>query len=297
MSLMTDIQGTPERVWSLVNLLRAHDGELSREGVKGWLDPFDTDTKGTAIANTIGAAISLELIQSDRSAGSLRLLSDNLPETMSGFANWVHRKLVSVLPEDGNSVVLEAYAWFVANCAREKGTTWVERETTDSLTEKIRVAITPAGEDGRFNKTRYPRWRDWITFLGLGMDLPIPRGQPFYPYVTVRLDRELDALRQRFGTGEEISADSFLDALTQRMPYLDGGHLFREAVGRIGWSPTARQLSVVVSSALRELDNDGVLELKMFGDAPNAFALHHEPTHKKQAFVSVVLKPGVANNG
>jgi len=297
MSLMTDTQGTPERVWSLVSLLRAHGGELSREGVKGWLDPFDTDTKGTAIANTIGAAVSLELIQSDRTAGSLRLLPDNLPETLADFAGWVHTKLSNSQPEDANSVVLEAYAWFVARCAREKGTTWVERESADSLTEQIRVDITPAGEEGRFNKTRYPRWRDWIAFLGLGIDLPIPRGQSFYPYATVRLDHELEDLRHRFGTGEEIPADSFLDAMAQRMPYLDGGHLFLEAARRIGWSPPTRQLSIVVSSALRDLDDDGVLELKMLGDAPNAFALHHDPTHKKQAFVSIVLKPGEENNG
>ena len=297
MSLMTDTQGTPERIWSLVSLIRAHGGELSREAVKGWLDPFDTDTKGTAIANTIGAAVSLELIQSDRTAGSLRLLPDTLPDTFAGFASWVHTKLSSTQPEDGNSVVLEVYAWFVARCAREKGTTWVERETADSLTEKIRVDVTPAGEEGRFNKTRYPRWRDWIAFLGLGIDLPIPRGQSFYPNATVRIDRELDALRHSFGTGEEIPAETFLYALTQRMPYLDGGRLFLEAAERIGWSPPIRQLSIVLSSALRELDDEGALELKMLGDAPNAIALNHDPAHRKQAFVSVVLKAGEANNG
>ncbi|MCO6440209.1 MAG: hypothetical protein J5I81_03790 [Nitrococcus mobilis] len=297
MSLMTDIQGTPARVWSLVSLLRAHGGELSREGVKGWLDPFDTDTKGTAISNTIRAAASLELIQSDSTSYSLQLRSDKMPETLMGFADRVHTKLVETPADQGNSVILEVYAWFVANCAREKGTTWVERESADSLTEKIRVAITPEGQPGRFNSTRYTRWRDWIAFTGLGVDLPIPRGQSFYPSATVRLDRELEALRHRFGIGEQVPADMFLDALVQRMPYLDGGHLFLEAAGRIGWSPPARQLSIVFSSALRELDDEGVLELKMLGDAPNAFALHHDPTHRKQAFVSVVLNPGEAKNG
>jgi hypothetical protein len=76
------------------------------------------------------------------------------------------------------------------------------------------------------------------------------------------------------------------------MPYLDGGQLFQTAAARIHWFQPLRQLSIVTSSALRELDDDGVLELKMYGDAPNAITLHPDPTQKKKAFISVVLKRG-----
>jgi hypothetical protein len=296
MSLMSDTQGTPERVWSLVNLLRAHDGELSREGVRAWLDPFDTDTQGTAIQQTTGAAASLDLVESDRSAGCVRLLADDLPGTLTGFADWVHTKLAGTPPEHANSVVLEAYAWFIASCAREKGTTWIEVETADSLTERIRVDLTSETEQGRFNKTRYPRWRDWIAFMGLGLDLPIPRGQSFYPSATIRLEREMPALRDHFGTNEEIPAETFLNALVRRMPYLDGGDLFHTAATRIRWSAPVHQLSIVISSALRDLDDDGLLDLKMHGDARNAFTLHPDPTHRKKAFVAVTLQPGVGRN-
>jgi hypothetical protein len=165
------------------------------------------------------------------------------------------------------------------------------------LTERIRVELTSEAEEGRFNKTRYPRWRDWIAFMGLGLDLPTIAGQAFYPYVTTRLERELRALRERFGTGQEIGADPFLDAVGQQMPYLDGGHLFRTAATRIRWSPPARELSIVFSTALRELDDDGVLELKMYGDAANAFTLHPDPTQRKQSFVAVVLNPVEGGHG
>ncbi len=37
--------------------------------------------------------------------------------------------------------------------------------------------------------------------------------------------------------------------------------------------------------------------LTMHGDARNAFTLHPDPTHKKQAFVAVVLKPGEGGDG
>jgi len=297
MSLMTDTRGTPERVWSLVGLLRAHDGELGREAIKTWLDPFATDDTGTAIQNTIGAASSLDLIEPDRAAGSVRLVANDLPDTLPGFADWVHGKLVQTPLDHANSVVLEAYAWFVATCARERGTTWIERESADSLTERIRVDLTPEDEEGRFNKTRYPRWRDWIGLMGLGLALPIPRGQSFYPTVTARLEREMAALREHFGTEAEIPAEIFLAALTQRMAYLDGGELFQTAANRIRWSPPARQLSIVLSTALRDLDDDGVLELKMYGDAPNAFTLHPDPTHRKRAFIVVRLMPTEDSRG
>lgn len=131
MSLMSDTQGTPERVWSLVNLLHAHGGALDREGVKVWLDPFNTDAKGTAVLNTIGAAASLDLILPDRSTGTIRLLVDGLPDTQAGFADWVHDKLIDTPPDHGNSVVLETYAWFVASSAREKGTLWIQAMSTE----------------------------------------------------------------------------------------------------------------------------------------------------------------------
>ncbi len=297
MSLMTDTQGTPTRVWSLISLLRAHDGELSREDVKNWLDPFRTDTKGTAVQNTVGAATSLDLVEFNSSTGTLRLLPNDLPDAMSGFADWVHARLVATPPEHGNSVVLEAYAWFVARCAKEKGTNWIARENADSLTENIRVDLTPEGEEGRFNKTRYPRWRDWVAFMGLGIDLPTPRVQQFYPYMTSRLERELEDLRGRFGIGKEISADAFLEAIAQRMPYADNGELYRTAATRIRWAVPPRQLSIVLSNALRELDDDGALELRMRGDAPNAVTLHYDPTQRTNAFVSVVLNPTEAGDG
>lgn len=297
MSLMSDTQGTPERVWSLVSLLRAHGGKLEREGVRVWLDPFETDSKGTAVQQTIGAAASLDLVESDRAGGTVRLLVDELPETQTDFTDWVHAKLVNTHPEDANSVVLDAYAWFIANSGKEKGTTWAQAMSTDALTERIRVDLTPEGEEGRFNKTRYPRWRDWIAFMGLGIDLPLTGGKAFYPYATARFEREMGWLRKQFGTGQEIAAEAFLDAVVRRMPYLDLGDLFQTAASRIRWSPPQRQLSIVFSTALRELDDEGVLELKMYGDAPNAFTLHYDQTRRKEAFVSVVLNPVEGGNG
>src|SRR5258708_4152099 len=159
MSLMTDIQGTPERVWSLLNLIHAHGGEMTRVAVKQWLDPFDSDPKDTAVTNTIGAAASLDLVSTDSSAKTVKSQLPEFPKDISAFGDLAHSRLVQVTSDHGDSVVLEAFAWFVARSAKETRTTWISQYSTDELCDLIRHDITVGADDKRFNTTRYPRWR------------------------------------------------------------------------------------------------------------------------------------------
>jgi hypothetical protein len=298
MSLLSDTRGTPRSVWSLAQLLAAHGGELDRSGVWGWLDPFDTGLKdgdkvpGNAVDQTIGAAASLGLIAADRSA--VRLVVDPLPTHLMAFTDWVHKRLTTVPPDHPDSVLLETLAWFIASCGKLGGTTWIKDHTREGLADQIddalRRDLAEFPQERRFNTTKYPRWRDWIAFTGLGTDLP---GTPtFYPYITERLQRELPSMAQELGTGHEVHAADFLAALRRRMPYVDGGALFETAARRIGWSPSPRQISQVPSIALRELHDEGLIELKMYGDTRDAYSLAPDPTHRLAAFHTVVLQGG-----
>src|SRR5437762_5592214 len=109
MSLMSDTQGTPERVWSLVRLLGAHGGEMPRHDVKEWLDPLERDTLGTAVANTIGAASSLGLVSTDNNGKSLRLEVSDLPRDIDCFSDWVHDRLAKLPGDDSDAIVLAAF--------------------------------------------------------------------------------------------------------------------------------------------------------------------------------------------
>jgi hypothetical protein len=290
MSMMTDIQGTPERVWSLVSLVDAHGGEITRHVVKSWLDPFDTDPKGTALDDTIGAATSLEILATDSSSKTITLQLKELPRNMEGFADWVHGRLTQVPADHGDSVVLEVLAWFVARSAKEKGTTWIAGYSTQALCDQIRHDIRVGSDDKRFNPTRYPRWRDWVGFIGLGVEVPRGASSPFYPYVTERLEKVVGKLAPQLSVNSNIEAGEFLAAVAKEMPYVDGGRLFRNALERVGTTSQPRQLSPVLSVALRELDEEGVIKLRMHGDARDAFLLTHDPTHKLQAFREVIIK-------
>jgi hypothetical protein len=302
MSLLSDTRGTPHTVWAVVNLLNSNNGELGREALWGWMDPFNTglDEHGKAKAGnvldqTLGAAASLDLIETDRSTNTIRLSVSSTPSTLSSFSDWVHGRLTSVPLEHPDSVVLEAYAWLVASCAKNKGTTWIRLRSRNQLADAINTALiseqTGSNEDNRFNSTKLPRWRDWLGFMGLGLDMPTDdRGTTFYPSVTERMERELNKLRMEFGTEKEVEGSEFLSAIAGRMPYIDGGAQFNLAAKRIAWKPNPRQLSIVTSTALRDLHDDGLIELKMYGDTRDAYILSADATHRFNSFKTITLK-------
>jgi hypothetical protein len=297
MSLLSDTRGTPRTIWALVQLLAAHDGELERAGVWGWMDPFDTGKDdqgrpkaGNALDQTIGAASSLGLVATDIAAGTVRLAEADLPEDLVGFGDLVHAHLARVSADHPDSVVLEALAWFVASSARNKGTAWVHDHNRDSLAETINAALlsdSPGGtEDNRFNTSKWPRWREWVGFMGLGLEAP---GTLFYPYPTTRLQRELEGLGNRLGFDHEIDAAPFLTAVAETMPYLDGGTLFEQAARRIGWHPNPWGLSTPLSVALRDLHEEGHIRLRMYGDTRDAFTLSPDTTSALKAIRTLTI--------
>jgi hypothetical protein len=306
MSLLSETRGTPRTVWSLIKLLSSHNGELELEAVWGWLDPFDTGIdehgekkSGSAVEQTLGAATSLNLIEVDRNTNRVRLTVSDVPLGIDAFSDWVHDRLTRIPLNHPDSVVLEAFAWIVASCAKSKGTNWIRVLSRNQFADAVNSALMSdqggVPGDPRFNPTKVPYWRDWIGFVGLGLDMPTSgRTGTFYPYVTERLEREVkkigDGLSDKVGQYPEIEATEFLTSIAKLMPYLDGGAHFALAAKRIGWNPTRRQLSIVASTALRELHDDGVLELKMYGDARDAYTLATDPTHKLEAFRTVMLK-------
>lgn len=286
---MTDIQGTPERIWALVKLLSAQGPEMQRASVKNWMDPFESDPKGSAINNTIGACASLGFVEAN--SQSVCLTMTDVPGDIDAFADRVHARLKDTPSDHGDSVVLEVLAWFVARSAKEQGTTWVGDYRTDAICDVIRHDIRVGEDDKRFNPTRYPRWRDWMSFLGLGIDIPrMGTLQTFYPCVTERLARVIRKLNSVMGTDRDIEADEFVKAIASEMPYMDGGVLYEVAIERVKAPRAQRQLSPVFSVALRDLQADGLLDLRMHGDAKGALNLASDPTEKLQAFRYVTFK-------
>ena len=296
MSLLSDTQGTPERVWSLLRLLGATGGAASFADINAWMNPevrggpADRDSQG-ALRQTIGAAVSLGFVEI-AGRNQYRLTAD-LPQSLGGFADLVHGRLASAGSDDADSVMFEAYGAAVALTEKHGGTTWIGRTRTDVAGE-IDHALRPAEDrDGerRFNSTKFAPWVRWMTFLGLGYDVPVAGGRTaFFPYPAERLSRELTALTEDLLPGREHETDTALPLLSRRMPYLDGGRFFLDAAERLAVSLPPRNLTRVLSGALRDLHDDDRLRLAILGDTASAYTLGRDPAHPLRAFRTILIR-------
>src|SRR3546814_16325269 len=68
--------------------------------------------------------------------------------------------------------------------------------------------------------------------------------------------------------------------------------MFLEATRRLGHSPAPRRLSPILSAALRNLHDDGLIELRLRGGSGHVMRLASGHTHKPQAFHAVVVRNG-----
>lgn len=286
MSLLTDTQGTPERVWSAISAVAAEGGSLKRDDLWRWLNPpfvsggHPRPSDVSAPKQAVGAAASLGLLSQE---GSEYALTSALPAHYAGFSDLVHDRLVALGPDDPDYLVLEAFAWIAFEVDR-LGTEYPATNFADAADHALKDAS--AGEEARrFNSTKLAAWRRWIRFLGLATSLP--SGPGFYPCVTERVGREL----HRYGlkTGVPLPVNEVLDALALRTPYLDRGTLRSTVAARAGLADDASRVSRLLSSALRDLHDEGRLVLHSRGDAAGYVTLFPDSFHGVQSVLAVTI--------
>jgi hypothetical protein len=283
MSLLSDTNYSPQRIYALLRLLEAQDGQLGFDSIRTWLKPTirGIEQKGseenTNVRQLLGATASLGLIESP-SQNQYKLTAP-LPGTIEAFADTVHDRLVGLDLSHPDSVVLEAFAAMVALTEVEKGTSWLDLNTKDRAA-KINAAMRPPDTDEsddekkRFNATKTSPWKRWIIFLGLGVQMP---KSDLYPYPAQRLEREVGRLRADGTVATALEIEVFITTIAKRMPYLDGGPLFLASVERVRLAPLGRRVSRVLSGTLRDLHDDERLVLHEIGDAKEPYMLTQEP--------------------
>ena len=99
--------------------------------------------------------------------------------------------------------------------------------------------------------------------MGLGWDT---QEVGFIPDLTPRLLRELPTVARRLEA--TVAVDIFLDALSESLPYVDRGTLYEEMRERLAPSSSPRRVSLSLSQALVEAEEEGALVLhRAKGDA------------------------------
>jgi hypothetical protein len=289
MSLLSNTQGSPERVWSALACL-ATFGEQSRGELENLLNPGSLKAGVATLVNianvrqVISAASSLGGVDRDRSSASTGVglaIADQ-----RSISDWMHDVLCRLHTEAKDAVVLETYAWLVARSEQAGSMSWIYELSADAFADQAAAGLVGDDDDGgkKINKEKVVAWRRWLVFLGLATSMPAP--MPAHPSPAGRISRELQRASIQ---GLTLSADEFLGVLSTRMPYLDRGHLYIQACRRLSRPPTPRQISPVLSAALRELQDEGSLDLQQIGDSPDVVNLSPDPTHPTKGFVRVKI--------
>lgn len=301
MSLLSDTNHSPQRIFALLRLLEAQDGQLGFENIRMWLKPTvrgieqKASDENTNIRQLLGATTSLGLIEMP-SQNQYKLTAP-VPPTIETFADLVHDRLVALESSHPDSIVLEAFAAMVVLTEAEQGTSWLDVNAKDRaarINAAVRAAETDEDDDEkkRFNATKSSTWKRWMIFLGLGV--PMPKSD-LYPYPAQRLVREIARMRSEGTIAEALEVEAFIGRIAERMPYLDNGRLFLASVERVRLAPLGRRISRVLSGALRDLHDDKRLALDAIGDAKETYALPQEPHAVKN--IKAVTLEGQPSNG
>lgn len=285
MSLLSSPGGTPERVWSALRIVGAEGGQMGRDDLWGWLSPAYRVNGGTptrpkdAERHTVGAATSLGLLIGE---GTTYRLDAPVMETYEAYADVVHDRLSAMPEEHADFLMLEAFAW-LGIVADAKGTEWAG---VGDFGDKVEEALgDPSVSERRFNSTKQTPWRRWMCFLGLGVELPVQA--KFHPCVTPRLDIELG--RSGLPVGAPLPVRDVLQVIGQRMPYIDNGALRASVAAVRGLPLDQNRVSRLLSTGLRDLHDEGRLELSSHGDATGYVDL--APSfHKVKSVLTITLR-------
>lgn len=291
MSLLTSTAHTPERIFGLLKLLNMLGGESQRDIVQSIMDPDASEE--TAFIQTIGAAASLNIIEVDRTV--LRSLIPTTPSSHADFSDLCYDRLLetansgnSDVGEDSNALLYGAYAMVAFKSDQNRSLSWFcDDMDLDAFATEVRMAVAASDATGAlFNKTKLAPWRRWMYNLGLIEEFD---RNVFIPDVSRRLTAEIS--RSHLPKAGTQSALQFLGWVRTRMPFLPGGNLFASVTGQ---RPRLAECGVLLSAALRNLRDEGVLRLSTVGDAAGQVTLSQDVADPIRSFSEISFTDRIA---
>lgn len=285
MSLLSDTAHTPERIFGLLKLLDALGGEAPRDVVQSIM--ISRAEEQVAFTQTVGAATSLNLIGTDRT--TLRCQVAPTPTTQAEFSDLCYDRILAATDggrgdaeeDDDNALLLIAYAIVALKCDQLRSLSWFcDHLDVSSFADEVRAAAATANPSGAlFNTTKKAPWQRWMVNLGLIEDI----GQgSFIPDVTRRLRSEIARAGPQFAVTQPAS--QFVRWARTRLPFLPGGHLFASVTGQ---APRPGECGVLLSAALRNLRDEGIIRLTTVGDAAGQVGLTSDYADPSKSFSEV----------
>lgn len=284
--LLNNAQVTPPRLHALVKLVLRLPTP-TRQDVINLLQPSALVSDQSAAKNTYLAAVNCNII-SEAPDKRLILLDDTAElESMQGFRLYMQKRVWGVIESDRPNYLFNLYsAWYIVQ--NERVFQFADNEYATRFIEEIPLDT----EFRAFNMTKFNGWRPWATFLGLGWPIKPGlggRSEILAPCASNRLRGILDQLLTE---GERaIKFSLFTERLAALCPELDGGALYTHCwEASRGNKLRGHNLSLALSTGLRQLHDSGEIELIRQADATDIWQLYPAGGHLLKQVTHIRLR-------
>lgn len=258
----------PMRIYDLCKLI--HYQPFTKEQVRDLLQPPNV-SKGQRLAQLAITFCQNGALISETENGTLQLRLDPQEiETPAAF----RRAMANLVFSDHSLVFAQFTAWYLM-----QGEGILSAKTTGDL-EKWFNAEIHRGPGLLYNETNITGWKPWARFLGLGF----LHNKKLIPNAAVRVQDFI------YSSNMEVNKPylfrEFMSRLQLACPELDGGALALMYKGKADLQP--QHLSMALSSGLRALHDQGVIELRYVPDAQDTWHLLPSYTHLISGAVSEI---------
>lgn len=268
--LLNYAQVTPPRLHAMVKLVSRLQAP-TRKDVFDLLQPSVLVSDQSAAKNTYIAAVNCNIV-SEAPDKTLILNGEAAQlESTQGFQLYMQKRVLGVIVPYQPNYLFNLYsAWYIVQ--NERVFHFVDKDYETGFNEEL----FQDAESRTFNMTKFNGWLRWAAFLGLGWPIRpglSGRSEILAPCASNRLKGILTQLLIR--DEQVIKFSLFAQRLAEFCPELDGGALFTYCwEASRGGERRGNNLSLALSTGLRQLHDSGEIELTRQADATDIWQLY-----------------------
>ncbi len=283
MEIINNNQVTPHRLHALVRLV-PRLRTPNRNDLLEMLQPPDLVNSQEASGAVYRAAINFRVIMEDEN-GRVSLHPDigkrkNI-ESSDSFRAFMQKRLTGIADENADNYLLNfVTAWYAVQNERI-----FQYRKKGEISQNFNRDMDSRGEEdlleeGRlFNPTKLNGWLTWASFLGWGWIMAAGK-EMLMPDAHKRLIPVLPLLLL---DSKETPFSHFAEQLAEICPELDGGSLFEKCwQASRSAEPRGNQLSLMLSTSLRSLHDNGKIRLIHYADSIDEWQLYPAQAHPVQ---------------
>lgn len=263
--VIAHLSATPNRVYAMLKLLEALEVQNPTPGqLYDLLQPTEMQENKESAKEVYSVAIGLDLVKKGERDG-LHITSD-FPSSYEDFRLRMQSIVLGATrPEENNYLLSQLTAWYAAynHEVLTMNRSVVERKFHENLYPGV---ISQANQTRKVQDSSLLSWGLWAQFLGFGREYSFSNeARRLRPNAYKRIRPLLKGFATQSG---EFTVQHFIDQLAFYCPELDGGIVYNKVYESIySESPSHATLSLMLSTALRNLEVEGIIELIDRADA------------------------------